>query len=159
MSSASLPPDILPLDQCQQRRQTANTLPPDGHQQCRQDTSHIIHIRYDSLKSHYHWWSQAATRLLTTFKRHLHNCLLQPDVPDTKCPLSDTPGHWSRGVAYDPVFDIRDWVSCHVYVVYLSYCLNNDFIYNILLDSFTVWTTPSSACIILFWCYFSHLLS
>ena len=43
--SDTLPPDILPLDR---------------HLQHRQNATHIIHVRYDSLKLHYHWWSQGA---------------------------------------------------------------------------------------------------
>lgn len=43
------------------------------------------HVRYDSLNSHYHWWSQGVAQLLAAFKSHMHDWLLLSDDMDITC--------------------------------------------------------------------------
>lgn len=66
------------------------TLPFEWHQQCRQDATHNIHVRYVPLKSHCRCQRQGSLWLLPTFKCHFCGWLLLPGDLDTTCPWMPT---------------------------------------------------------------------
>lgn len=72
--------DTLPLDQ---HHHVGKVLPTSFKVTCR---AHYCHVRSDSLKLHYRWWSQGAAQLLPISRKHLHDWPLLLDHLHAKCP-------------------------------------------------------------------------
>lgn len=103
--------DTLPLGWHHWQRQTANTVPPgtlpcDRRRPRRQDASHLIRVRYPSVRSHCRRWSRGVVGT--------HLC--KPFVwwaaaarwPQQRASLAVPPSH---GITRDPLFAVGDWVS------------------------------------------------
>ena len=117
----TLCPDTLPLDQHRQLGRTVDTVPASSLKwrgQHRENATHMIYVRCDSLKSRIPWWSQGTAWLLPTFKRHLPNRLLLPDDLGHSVSLAV---HRSHGITYDPVFAAGDQVSHYMGVLLLIF--------------------------------------
>ena len=88
-----------------------DTLPPNWHQQRRQDAARIIQVTYDSLISHYHWWSQGANVTFTCIQKVFAWLAVAARWPRHQESLAVRRSH---GIAYYPVFAVGDWVSCRM---------------------------------------------
>lgn len=108
----------------------------DWHWRCRQDAAHIIHVRYDSLKSQCHWWSRGLVWLLPAFKRHLYNWLLLSDDPDIKCPWQSDRVRASLMTLC--LLSVIGWVSIWVHCCSSFLLLQWSFVYKMLSDSIPV---------------------
>ena len=121
-----------------------DTLPPNWHQQRRQDAARIIQVTYDSLISHYHWWSRGANVTLTRIEKGI--CRI-----GCRCQMTQTPS--VPGSPPEPWHRLLSCVCCRwlgepLYgrvVAHLSCCINKALFYIVLSGSVTVQTTVAQS--------------